>query len=255
VKISIITATYNNIDTLDTCVMSIVNQTYTDIEHIVVDGGSSDGSQAYLEKHAKKNSNVQYSSAPDDGIYHALNKGIEMATGDIIGFLHGDDILSSNQIIERVVSQFKVSNASGVYGDLEYVSMKDLSKVVRYWKSSPFQKGLLKKGWMPAHPTLYLKKEAYLRFGNFNVTYRIAADYEFILRLFKQRELTFSYLPETIVKMRLGGTSNKNIRNILLKMKEDYKAMKRHRLSNCFWVLVLKNTSKIKQFNNKGTLG
>ncbi len=249
-KISIITATLNNIETIENCISSIVNQNYSDIQHIVIDGGSTDGSQALLEEYSKKYDNVIYVSEPDLGIYHALNKGVALACGDIIGFLHGDDLFSSNKSIEAVVHQFKVSNAYGVYGDLEYVSQKDISKVIRYWKCRPFQDTLLKKGWMPAHPTLYLKKELYHTYGNFNTNYNIAADYEFILRLFKQKELTFSYLPNTLVKMRLGGTSNKNVGNILLKTREDYKALKLHNVPNSLWALTLKNFSKFRQFDN-----
>lgn len=249
-KISIITATLNDFKTIEACVSSLVRQTYADIEHIVIDGGSTDGSQVFLEQYAKSQANVVYRSKPDLGIYHALNQGVAMASGDIIGYLHGDDLLSDTNIIEAVVNQFKLSNAFGVYGDLEYVSQKNISKVIRHWKSRPFQDILLKKGWMPAHPTLYLKKELYDTYGNFNVNYNIAADYEFILRLFKQKELTFSYLPKTLVKMRLGGTSNKSARNILIKTREDYKALKLHNVPNSLWVLTLKNFSKFRQFDN-----
>ena len=249
-KISIITASLNNFKTIDGCLSSLVNQTYNDIEHIIIDGDSHDGSKGYLEQYAKLRANVTYHSEPDLGIYHALNKGVAMATGDIIGFLHADDQFSSSNAIQSIVDQFKISNAYGVYGDLEYVSQNDISKVIRYWKCKPFQDTLLKKGWMPAHPTLYLKKELYDTYGNFNTNYNIAADYEFILRLFKQKELTFSYLPNTLVKMRLGGISNASMRNIWTKTREDYKALRFHKVPNSLWVLALKNYSKFKQFDN-----
>lgn len=249
-KISIITATLNNSSTIECCVNSLLAQTHKDIEHIIIDGGSSDGTQSLLEEYSKSHDNVVYTSERDSGIYHALNKGLAMATGDVIGFLHADDLLASDTILQQIMNQFQKNNAQGVYGDVQYVKQNNISKVVRYWKCQKYQNTLLHKGWMPAHTSLYLKKEVYELHGDFSTDYSIAADYEFILRIFKPQDTAFSYLPKTIVKMRLGGTSNRSIKNIILKMKEDYKSMKLHELPNSLWVLTLKNYSKCKQFNH-----
>ncbi|SDS14411.1 glycosyltransferase family 2 protein [Winogradskyella sediminis] len=246
-KVSIITAVYNSSKTIETCMNSVLNQTYSDIEYIIVDGGSNAETLALLNKAATSHAHIVLSSEPDKGIYDALNKGVAKATGAIVGFVHSDDFLASNTIIADVVSAFKTQHVDGVYGDLHYVALEDTDKIIRNWISQPFQYKLLKQGWMPAHPTLYLKKELYKTYGNFDLNFKIAADYDFILRIFKQKDLKFFYLPKTIVKMRVGGASNKSLKNILQKSKEDYWAIKRNSIGNWFTILQ-KNVSKIKQF-------
>lgn len=249
-KISIITATLNNSSTIECCINSLLAQSYKNIEHIVIDGGSNDGTQSYLEGYSVSHDNVVYTSEKDSGIYHALNKGLVLATGDIIGFLHADDLLACDTILQQIVHQFQKNNAQGVYGDVQYVKQDNISKVVRHWRCQKYQNTLINKGWMPAHTSLYLKKEIYELHGDFSTDFNIAADYEFILRIFKPQESTFSYLPQTVVKMRLGGTSNKSIKNIIVKMKEDYTSLQLHKIPNSLWVLTQKNYSKCKQFNH-----
>ncbi len=251
-KVTIITATYNSEFTMKSCIESVVNQDYNDIEYLIIDGASTDNTLEILKEAAAKYVQIKYTSAPDKGIYDALNKGIATATGDIIGFVHSDDFLANYKIITNIVATFKNQHVDGVYGDLQYVALDDTDKVIRNWVSKPFDIRLLKKGWMPAHPTLYLKKSLYESFGNFDISFKIAADYEFILRIFKQPHLKFAYVPEIITKMRVGGASNKNLRNLIQKTKEDYKALKQHRVGG-MWSVFIKNISKLEQFLVKKT--
>ncbi|EPR74757.1 putative glycosyltransferase [Winogradskyella psychrotolerans RS-3] len=246
-KVSIITAVYNSEKTIDACMDSVLNQTYPNIEYIIVDGGSNSETLSKLNAAAKKYPNIKLSSEPDKGIYDALNKGIVKATGDIVGFVHSDDFLADATIIASIVEAFKTKGVDGVYGDLHYVALENTNKIIRNWISQPFSYKLLKNGWMPAHPTLYLKKNLYDTYGMFDLNFKIAADYDFILRIFKQTSLNFFYLPKTIVKMRVGGASNKSLKNILQKSKEDYRAIKANQTGN-WWTILLKNVSKIKQF-------
>ena len=169
-----------------------------------------------------------------------------MASGDIIGFLHSDDFFASNDIVNEIASVMKSDSLDGVYGDLQYVDKNNTQIIIRNWKSCDFKPGLLKQGWMPAHPTLFLKKEVYEKHGLFDLTFKIAADYDFMLRIFKDSELKFGYFPKVIVRMRVGGVSNRSLKNIIKKSKEDYKAIRSNDVGN-FLTLLRKNVSKIKQ--------
>ena len=246
-KVSIITATYNSAKYIASSLNSIFNQDYKDIECIIIDGDSKDQTKSIIKTYQRKNLNITLVSEADNGIYDALNKGIKLATGDLIGFVHSDDNLASPHIISELVLAIKEKQAFGVYGDLQYVSQLDTSKLIRDWKSCVFSKSLLKKGWMPPHPTLFLKKEVYQKHGNFNQNYKISADYDFMLRVLKDKTLRFVYLPKVIIKMRVGGASNKNLKNIIQKTKEDYKAITSNKIGNLV-TLFLKNYSKFKQF-------
>ena len=226
---------------------SVLNQSYDAIEYIIVDGGSNDETMHYIKENAVDNKQIIFSSEPDKGIYDALNKGIKKASGDIIGFVHSDDFLADNTIIASIVNAFKNENVDGVYGDLHYVAFENTDKIIRNWVSKKFRPKLLKQGWMPAHPTLFLKKKLYEKNGSFDLSYKIAADYDFILRIFKQPQLKFYYLPKTVVKMRVGGASNKSLKNIIQKTKEDYRAVNTNKTGG--WITILfKNVSKLKQF-------
>ena len=248
-KVSIITATYNSEKTIEACMASVLHQTYPDIEYIIVDGGSNAKTLALLHAAVKKYPTIRLSSEPDQGIYDALNKGISKATGEIVGFVHSDDFLANTEVISSIVAAFTTHDVDGVYGDLHYVAFEDTTKIIRNWVSQPFAHRLLGQGWMPAHPTLYLKTNLYKKHGGFDLNYHIAADYDFILRIFKRTNLKFHYLPKTIVKMRVGGASNKSLKNIIQKSKEDYRAIKTNNVGNWFTVL-LKNVSKLKQFKS-----
>ena len=246
-KVSLITATYNSEISIKTCLDSIVSQDYSDLEYLFIDGGSSDNTLSIIKKYRQNNPFIKMVSEKDYGIYDALNKGISAASGDIIGFVHSDDFLTTNNIINDIVSMMKTESLDGVYGNLQYVDKINTKKIIRNWKSCHFKTGLLKNGWMPPHPTLFLKREVYQKYGLFDVSYRISADYDFMLRIFKDSELKFGYLPKVITKMRVGGASNRSIKNIIEKSKEDYRAIKSNNIGD-FLTLIRKNTSKLKQF-------
>lgn len=246
-KVSIITATYNSAASITDSLNSVFSQDYEDIECILIDGVSTDDTLSVVDVYKKKYKNIKVISEVDKGIYDALNKGVKLASGDLIGFVHSDDMLASTHIISELVLELKKTQSSGVYGDLQYISKLDSSKVIRHWKSTVFSKSLLKKGWMPPHPTLFLKKEVYQKHGSFNLNYNIAADYDFMLRILKDNSLKFTYLPKVFVKMRLGGASNKNMKNIIQKIKEDYNAIISNDIGN-WYTLFLKNFLKVTQF-------
>lgn len=250
-KISIITATYNSARTLEVCMDSVLNQTYDNIEYILIDGNSKDTTLDIIKSKAQMHKNVSWISEPDNGIYDALNKGILKASGDVIGFVHSDDFLANNTIVSKIANVFKSEQVDGVYGNLHYVRFDDVDSVVRNWKSQDFKIKLLGRGWMPAHPTLFLKSAIYKTSGRFNLNYRIAADYDFVLRIFKDTDYKFYYLPETITKMRVGGASNRTFRNLILKTTEDFRAAKTNHIKLPLLTIGLKNLSKIPQWFSK----
>lgn len=244
-KVSIITATFNSEKTLQNSIDSVKNQNYGNIEHIIIDGGSTDGTLDIIKKNAEHIAN--YVSEKDTGIYNAINKGITLATGDVIGILNSDDVYASEQIITKIVECFNAKNSDVVYGNLIYVSNEESGgTTIRYWKSNVFQPGCLKYGWMPPHPTLYCRKDVYDSYGLYNESLKIASDYDFILRIFKQFELKKNYLPIVMVKMTLGGMSNASFKNILMKSKEDLRVIKANHTGN-FTTLIFKNIRKVKQ--------
>ena len=246
-RISIISSCYNSELTITETLNSIELQTYDDIELIIVDGNSKDNSLNIIQNFKEKFLNIKIISENDNGVYDALNKGIELASGDIIGFLHSDDIFKSNTVLSDIVLIFKNNDVDGVYGDLQYVKSTDINNVIRNWKSRKFYPEMIKNAWMPPHPTLFLRKEVYEKHGHFDTSFKIAADYEFILRIFKDQFLRFEYLPKTITTMRLGGISNGSLRNIALKVKEDYRAMRKHQVGNII-TLARKTLSKLDQY-------
>lgn len=243
--VSVITACFNRVGTLGQALASVQAQTGVAVEHVVIDGGSTDGSLELVRKLGTKVAKLV--SEPDRGIYDALNKGLERATGDVIGFLHSDDWFPHPRVLERVAQAFADPAVEAVYGDLDYVT-PDGTKVVRRWRSGVFRPERLGRGWMPPHPTLFLRRSVYTRLGGFDTGLAIAADYEFMLRLFKSRDvLHFSYIPEVLVKMRWGGASNRSLGRIWRKSREDLTAMRRHKVGG-LGTLLLKNLSKIRQF-------
>jgi glycosyltransferase len=243
-KISIITATYNSVQYISGVLESIRQQTYPNIELIAIDGCSTDGTVEIL-----KQSNLvsQIVSEKDDGIYDALNKGIQLATGDIIGFLHSDDLLNSANTLQHIADTFSDEKASIAYGDLIFVDQQESNKIVRYWKSHPFKPELLNWGWMPPHPTIFMKREVYEKHGLFNTKLKCAADYDYILRVFCDKTLKIVYLPEVITKMRIGGMSTGGIKNLINKKKEDYWVLRHNNMPFPIWILLAKNFSKIPQ--------
>jgi glycosyltransferase len=221
-KISVITAVYNAKDTASEALESILEQTHPDIELIVIDGASTDGTREMLAEYADRLS--VFISEPDDGIYDALNKGIAHAAGDVIGFLHADDLFADDVVLAKVAEVFVDSSVDAVYGDLVYVSKSEPDKVIRYWKAGEFSPEKLKAGWMPPHPTLYVRRSVYERLGAFDTSFHIAADYDCMLRFLGVGKINCHYIPEVLVRMRLGGKSNRSLANIVQKSVEDYKA-------------------------------
>lgn len=246
-KISIITATFNSSKTISDCLQSVVQQNYTEIEHIIIDGKSTDQTLEIVKDYSNKYGLVKYISESDNGIYDALNKGISISSGDVIGFVHSDDLLADEDVIAEIASAFKENNVDGVYADLKYVGSSDINKIIRYWTSKPFSHDLLKKGWMPAHPSLFLKKEVYKERGNFNTSFKIAADYDFILRIFSVKNYNFHCLNRVTYLMRSGGASNKDLKSIILKTKEDIKALRINKINTPLLVVFRKNLSKLPQ--------
>lgn len=248
-KISIITVTLNSEKYLSDCIESVKNQTYGDIEHIIIDGKSTDGTLTIINKNNNYISN--WISEPDRGMYHAINKGIQLATGDVIGILNSDDILASEDVIAEIASCFMNSDTDSIYGDLVFVKPDDLSQVTRFWKSSKYNRARFKYGWMPAHPTFYMRRNLVEKYGMYENHYFSAADYEFMARyLFKYR-VSATYLPTTIVRMRTGGASNGNLKNRIRANRRDYLAMKQNDIPFPFIVSVLKPIIKLHQYNNK----
>jgi len=245
-KISIITVVYNADTFLKDCIQSVIEQTYFNIEYIVVDGGSTDNTISIVESYGTLVSH--FISEKDGGLYDAINKGVKIATGDVIGILNADDVLADQNIIERVVKAFKQNaNIEGVYGDLNYVHPTKMN-IVRTWKSKQANFKDIEKGWMPAHPTLYLKKVLFQKYGNYALDLGTAADYDLILRFFHQQKIKTAYLPFLMVNMRLGGVSNKSMKSLLLTLGNDYKALKRNKIPNALLVLFKKKFAKLSQF-------
>lgn len=243
-KISIITITFNSAKTLQRTFASVQSQTYKDIEHVIVDGASSDGTVDMIKAYAAEHTNVRWVSEKDDGIYNALNKGIKMATGDIIGFLHSDDVLFSPDSIEHIAVAFESQQVEVVYGDLLYCKG---NKVIRRWKSNVFNPRSLKYGWMPPHPTVYVRREVYQQVGEYDEWFRISADYDMILRIFKSG-FKAHYLPEVLVSMEMGGASNKNTKARLSKTQEDYLVLKKNHVGAGMLTVACKQLRKIIQF-------
>jgi len=189
-------------------------------------------------------------SEPDSGIYDALNKGVRNATGDVVGLMHSDDFFAHDKVLETVVDAFTRTGADAVYGDLDYVAADDTARVIRHWKSKDFAPRILAQGWMPPHPTLFVRRDAMMRLGLYNTDYRIAADYEAILRWFGKGKLKPAYVPEVLVKMRVGGESNRSFERILRKSREDYRALRTNGVGGV-GTLAWKNLSKLPQFVTK----
>jgi glycosyltransferase len=244
-KVSIITATFNSEKSLQKTIDSVRSQDYKNIEYIIVDGGSTDATlniinanQAVISKFISEN---------DNGIYDALNKGIKLSTGDIIGFLNSDDILTDKNVVSRIIQTFLTKKSDVVYGDLLYVSNFGGEKVIRFWKSNEFNYSQLRFGWMPPHPTVYCSRKVYEQCGTYDESYKISGDYDYLLRIFKKGDLIKSYLPVTMVKMGIGGVSNSSVSNIIRKSVEDFAALRKNEIGGVYTIFC-KYARKTLQF-------
>ena len=245
-KISVITITYNSAATIGDTVRSVVEQDYADVEYIIVDGLSKDNTLEIVNKYKAKIAKVI--SEKDEGLYFAINKGIELATGDVIAILHSDDFFIDNKVLSRVAEKFRSTNADAVYGDLYYVNKDNTNRIVRKWKSGNYKQGMFLQGWMPPHPAFFAKRACYLKFGSFNTKLRSAADYEIMLRFIHKHKIKLAYLPEFLVKMRTGGQSNASVKNRVKANGEDRLAWKLNGLTPRFYTLTVKPLRKVFQY-------
>lgn len=248
-KVSIITVCFNSEDTIEDTIQSVLCQEYSDIEYIIVDGKSTDKTISIIETYKPRITKII--SEKDEGIYFALNKGIEAAKGEVIGILHADDFYATPKIISRVVHEFSEKITDSIYGDLQYVDRNNTEKIFRNWKSGPYQSKRFLQGWMPPHPTFFVKREFYTQFGAFNTMFSISADYELMLRFLYKNKITASYIPEVLVKMRTGGKSNVTFKNRRKANKEDRLAWKINGLKPGKITVLLKPLSKLRQFFSK----
>ncbi len=244
-RISVVTAVYNGRATVGDALDSVQGQVGVDVEHVVIDGASGDGTREYLE--SRREQFAVFVSERDRGIYDALNKGVARAGGDVVGFLHADDVFADAGTLAGVAQAFADPAVDAVYGDCEYVRADAAASVLRHWRAGAFTPRRLRWGWMPPHPTLYVRRGWYARLGGFDTRYRIAADYHFVLRLFSQPGLRVAYLPRVLVRMRVGGVSNRSLGNLVRKSREDYDALRRCGVGGV-GALAWKNLSKLGQF-------
>lgn len=244
-RISVITAVFNRANTIGAAIASVQAQTHVNVEHVIQDGGSTDGTLEIVRSAADVAATIV--SAKDHGIYDAINRGILRATGDVIGLMHSDDLFAHADVLTKVAAAFETAEVDGVYGDLQYVATDEPTRVIRYWQSGEYHTALLRRGWMPPHPTLYLRREVFERFGLYDTSFQIAADYDAMLRYLVTGQIRLAYIPEVLVKMRMGGESNRSLGRILLKSREDLRALRNNGVGG-IGTLAAKNLSKLGQF-------
>lgn len=242
-KISIITTTYNSASTIKNTLESVNTQTYSIIEHIIIDGDSKDNTLELVKKYGDRVSVII--SEPDKGVYDAMNKGIKLATGDVIGILNSDDFFTSNDIIETVVDNFNNYDIDALYGDVHFVNPEDLSNCVRYYSSSIFKPSLFRFGFMPAHPSFYMKRDCYQKYGLYSLDYKIASDYDLLIRYLHKEKIKYKYLKQDFVTMRTGGISTQNFNSRVTLNKEIVRACKKYGIYTNMFFLSLKYLYKV----------
>ena len=247
-KISLITVTYNSGEFLEECIQSVISQSYSNLEYIIIDGGSTDSTISVIHKYKPYIS--VFISEPDLGIYDAMNKGIEHATGEVIGILNGDDFFADSLVLNRISEEFQKSRADIVYGNLWYVSRQNSAKIVRKWISKSCTNVSMQYGWMPAHPTFYAKRKLFQEFGNYDLLYKSAADYDLMLRFLFKHQRSSSFVNKVFVKMRTGGVSNQSITNRLKASLNDCRAMSNNGIIWPWLSIIFKPLRKIEQFFN-----
>lgn len=248
-KVSIITVVHNGAEFIRDCIESILTQTYTNIEYIVIDGNSTDGTVDIVNSYGTKI--AQFLSEPDKGLYDAMNKGISRATGDVIGFLNADDFYRHRRVIENMVSTFEKTGSDAVYGDMVYVDRADTSKLKRYWRSGWYSENAFLWGWMPGHLSFFARQRLYEEYGLFRLDMKSAADYELMLRFIHKNKASLSYMNEVTIVMRAGGISNSSLRNRLRANREDQLAWQYNELKPYFFTFWLKPLRKLKQYISK----
>ncbi|MEC4684603.1 MAG: glycosyltransferase family 2 protein [Nitrospirota bacterium] len=244
-RVSIITVVYNGAENIEDSIRSVIGQTHDDIEYVIIDGGSTDGTLDIIKRYEQNIAKVI--SEPDNGIYDAMNKGLEVASGDVVGILNSDDLYADRTVIENVVEYFSEKNVDSCYGDLVYVDRHNTNVPVRHWKSGEFLKHRFRNGWMPPHPTFFVKRDVYRKYGFLNIGFPLAADYELMLRFLYKHEVSTTYIPRVLVKMRTGGTSTPGLYTVRA-VAENYKAWKVNDLNPNPITFVLKPLSKLLQY-------
>jgi len=247
-KVSIITVTMNSEKYLADCINSVRRQNHKDIEHIIIDGKSTDRTIPIILQNLNHIS--YWISETDRGMYDAINKGLQMATGDIVGILNSDDMFASADAVKSIVDCFETTDTDSVYGDLVYVDALNTQKVIRYWKGVSYKRSRFRYGWMPAHPTFYVRRELIGQYGLYENHYYTAADYEFMARYLFLHKVSSRYIDAMLVKMRNGGISNENIKSRLRANRRDFLAMRRNKIPFSFFVSILKPLIKLPQFNS-----
>jgi glycosyltransferase len=245
-KISIITVSFNSAITIRDTIESIISQDYNNIEYIIIDAGSNDGTLDIIKEYEDHIS--YFTSEYDNGIYDGMNKGIAAATGDIVGILNSDDFYPNSFVISNVASTFEKQDCDAVYGDLVYVKFFDIDKIVRYWQSGLYTIEKIKNGWMLPHPTFFVKKYLYDKYGYYNTDLKTAADYKMIIKLLYKYNIKVFYIPMILVNMRMGGASNSSILNRIRANKEDGLAWTKNQLNKPIFVRIKKPLQKVKQF-------
>ena len=241
-KISVITISFNSAKTIEATLNSVLNQTYKNIQHIIIDGNSSDQSVQICKKFAHVSKII---SEEDSGIYNAFNKGLEIANGDVVGFLNSDDTFYNNNSLQTIVDGFK-KGIDAVHGNLKFYNHKN--KVVRNWISKPYEKGAFKKGWMPAHPTFYCRKNIYNKYGNYNELFKIAGDFELMLRFIETKNIKTMFIDKNLVKMKAGGISNSGFISKIKILNEEFFAFDLNKISLNKFSYLINKAVKIKEF-------
>ena len=250
--ISVVTAVFNRRGTIADALESVLSQRHPLVETIIVDGGSQDGTLDVLEEYRPRLAKMV--SERDDGIYDALNKGIRMSSGDVVGFLHADDLFADDEALSRVAAAFADPTVDAVYGDLVYVQKENVDRIVRLWRAGTFTRASLRRGWMPPHPTFYVRRSVYEKLGGFDTRYRIAADYDCMLRFLFAARIKVTYVPAIMVRMRVGGVSNGSLGNMVRKSSEDYRIVRANAVGGLATV-ILKTTRKLHQFWHRERVG
>lgn len=245
-KISVITVVRNSADTIADTLRSVAVQTHHDIEHIVIDGASTDGTLEIVKRQGTRVAKVL--SEPDHGIYDAMNKGIVLATGDVIGFLNADDVYADDSVLTQVAQVMGDLSTDACYADLVYVDRKDTGRIVRYWKSRPYEAGLFERGWLPAHPTFYARRRVYERYGGFDTSLRIQSDFELTMRFLRIHHIHSAYIPRIWVRMRMGGVTNRRVADVIRGNLEAWRACRKHALRVSPLFILTKVLSRVPQF-------
>lgn len=245
-KFSIITVCYNSEKFIASAIESVTSQTYQNIEYIIIDGGSTDRTNEIIESYSGRG--FKHISEPDNGIYDAMNKGIKHATGDVVGILNSDDYYKEKNVISKIARHFQKHNTDCIYANIDYVSPTHNDRIVRKWVSGPYKSNSFRKGWHPAHPGFFVKRNIFDSCGNYDLSYKLAADFELMLRFFEKCKISSYYFPESIINMRLGGVTNKNLKNILIQNIENFKAFKKNNLRVSIIYPFLRLVPKLKQF-------